>query len=494
MRIRIVPTASGKRALQVVSKHNGKVTVHKHIGTFTNEEEKIQLLRQAERFIKETTGQGSLLDLLNSVRPSDIAITDSKPLFLYQMLSGVYDRLGLGSFPDPLIKDLIIARIYSPVSKKETQEILLDLFGRHYALKTVYRHLRKGMDKGLKDSFQKALIGFVKDSLGDSLRLVFYDVTTLYFESGFKEGLRDFGFSKDHRPMDTQIIIGLVVNKDGFPLYFDIFQGNTFEGHTFLPVIEHIRQLLGIKELVVIADSAMISQENIGKLSETGIGFVVGARVANLPSRMIDTISKELSSQDGRIITTTYRDHRLLCEYSTKRASKDRSDRLKSIDKAKAAILYPSVVTNRFRFVKQNKHKLSLNEELIAKAEKLEGIKGYLTNTNLPERTVVDRYHDLWRVESSFRLTKSDLEARPIFHHLDETIKAHLVIVFAALAISKYIEMQTGMSIKRVLKLSEKVLTHKVTNIKTGEIGYIETTIDNPLLKEKIELLKSLGH
>lgn len=494
MRIRVVPTASGKKALQVVSKHDGKVTIHKHIGTFSDETEKAQLLIQAQEFIQKTTGQTSLLDLLSSIRPSDITITESRPLLLYQLLSSVYDKLGLNSFSDPVIKDLVIARIYSPTSKKETQEILINLFGRHYSLKTVYRHLREGIDKGLKDSFQKALISFARDGLGDNLRLVFYDVTTLYFESSVRDGLKDFGFSKDHRPLETQVLVGLVVNKDGFPLYFDIFQGNTFEGHTFLPVIEHIRELLGTNKLIVIADSAMISQENIKQLSGKGIGFVVGARVANLPTHMISTICQELAAQDGKIITTTYRGHKLLCEYSAKRATKDKSDRLKQVDKAKVAISSPQVVTNRFRFVKQNKHELSLNEELIAKAEKLEGIKGYLTNTNLPEKLVIDRYHDLWRVENSFRLTKSDLEARPIFHHLDETIKAHLVIVFAALAISRYIEIQTNMSIQRVLKLSEKVLTHKVTNIKTGEIGYIETTIDDPLLKEKIELLKSLGH
>ena len=494
MRVRVVPTASGKHALQVVSKHNGRVTVHKHIGTFTNDEEKAELKREAEKFISEATGQISLLDLLSSVRPSDITITDNRPLLLYQILSNVYDKLGFNSYPDPLIKDLVIAHIYQPASKRETSEIISSSFGHDWPLITVYRHLKVGIEKGLKDSFQKSLIEFARDDLGDSLRLVFYDVTTLYFESVVKEGIRDFGFSKDHRTMETQIVIGLVVNKDGFPLYFDVFQGNTFEGHTFLPVILHIRKLLGAKELVVIADAAMISQDNITKLSERNIGFVVGARVANLPTHLIDSISSSLAGVDSRIITETYHTHRLICQYSSKRAAKDKSDRLKQVAKAKDVILAPSKITSRFRFVKQVGQKTSLNQPLIVKAEKLEGIKGYLTNTDLPETTIIDRYHDLWRVENSFRITKSDLEARPIFHYLDETIKAHMVIVFAGLAISRYIEIKTGMSIKKVLKLAEKVLTQKVTITKTGETGYIETTIEDPILKEKIELLKALGH
>lgn len=494
MRIRVVPTSLGKSAIQVVSKHYGRLTVHKHIGTFAHDLEKAQLLKKAEEFITQSTGQGNLLDLLSSVRPSEITITQSRPLFVYQLLSAVYDKLGFSSYNDPLIRDLVVARIYSPASKRETQEILSDLFGRSYALKTVYRHLKTGIENGLKDSFQKALISFARDDLGDSLRLVFYDVTTLYFDSAVKEGLKNFGFSKDHRPLDTQIVIGLVVNKDGFPLYFDVFQGNTFEGHTFLPVVKKVQHLLGSTDFVVIADAAMISQENIKRLIEEGIDFVVGARIANLPLNLIDSISSKLNTQSGKITTVTYRGQRLICEYSAKRAAKDKSDRLKQIAKAEGAIAAPAKITNRFRFVKAEGQIISLNHDLVAKAQKLEGVKGYLTNTQLPEQIVIDRYHDLWRIENSFRLTKSDLEARPIFHRLDETIKAHLVIVFAGLAICKYIELSTNMSIKQVLKLAEKVLTHKVTNPETGETAYIETTIEDAVLKEKIGLLKSLGH
>lgn len=326
------------------------------------------------------------------------------------------------------------------------------------------------------------------------MRLVFYDVTTLYFESTAKEGLKDFGFSKDHRPMDTQIVVGLVVQKDGFPLYFDVFSGKTFEGHTFIPVIKNIQKLLGTKKLIVVADAAMISKDNIEKLTQENIGFVVGARVANFPVNLIDSISSNLDTQDGKIFTTTYRGLRLICQYLAKRAAKDRSDTLKQAAKAQYIISNPSKITSRFRFVKQTGQIPSLNEELITKAQKLEGIKGYLTNTDLPEEVIIDRYHDLWRIENSFRLTKSDLEARPIFHRLDETIKAHLVIVFAGLAIAKYIELKSNMSIAKVLKLAGKVLTQKVTNTATGETAVVETTIKDPTLKEKIELLKSLGH
>jgi len=196
VRIRVVPTGSGKYAVQVVSKRYGTLTVHKHIGTFTDASEKSQLYKKAKEFITEVTHQGNLLDLLSSCRPSDIAITESRPLLVYQLLSTIYDKLGLSAYPDPLIKDLVIARIYSPASKRETREILADLFDREWSLITIYRHLKKGIDTGLKDIFQKALIDFARDDLQGCIRLIFYDVTTLYFESTVRAGIETSAFPK----------------------------------------------------------------------------------------------------------------------------------------------------------------------------------------------------------------------------------------------------------------------------------------------------------
>lgn len=494
MRIRVVSTFPGKHTVQVVSKRYGKLIIHKHLGTFASETKKQLLLQKANTFIKKQTGQDGLFDLPLGFKLTDLAISENKPLFVYRLLGGVYDKLGFSAYGDPLIRDLVIARIYAPSSKRETREILADFFNCQYSLKTIYRHLKKSLEKGLKDSFQKALISFAKNDLGDILQLVFYDVTTLYFDSQVKAGLKDFGFSKDHRSTDTQIVVGLVVNKEGFPLYFDVFGGKTFEGHTFITVVKNIQKLLDNPKLVVIADAAMISRENVDKLAEENIGFIVGARLASLPADLQEEIFHKLVKEDGKIITVRYQNQRLVCQYLAKRAAKDKSDREKQLIRAQKALLTPSGVTSRFRFLKTNGEKYSLDKELIAKAEKLEGSKGYLTNTSLDENTIIDRYHDLWRIENAFRVTKSDLEARPIFHQLDETITSHLVTVFAGLAICRYLEIKTGMSIHKILKLAGKVLTHKVTNIQTGETAYLETTIENQDLKGKIELLKSLGH
>ena len=495
MRVREVPTASGKHALQVVSKRFGKVRIHKHIGTYGDDSEKAVLYQKAREFIRKSSGQVSFNDYLTRVSFSDIIITQSRPLFAYDLLSRCYDKLGFNRYPDTLIKELIISRLYHPASKRGLHEYLYESLERSYSLRTIYRRLKKSLADGVKEQFQEALIAFARQSLGDTLQLIFYDVTTLYFDSQVKTALKDFGYSKDHRSADTQIIIGLVVNKQGFPLYFDIFSGKTFEGRTLPKVIEDVKQLLQSPELVVVADAAMLSQKNIDQMAGKGIGFIVSARLANLPLKLIGQIDSQLNKQDEKIAVFSYRNHRLICQYSAKRTAKDRSDRIRQIEKAKAVIAHPTGIMGRYRFVKKAKSfKYSINEELIVKAEKLEGIKGYITNTNLEPQQVIERYHDLWHIENSFRITKSDLEARPIFHRLDETIKAHMVLVFAGLAISKYIELATGMSIKKVLQYSSRILTHTMINTKTGERIDKETTILNHSHQQVIERLRAVGH
>ena len=297
MRIRKVKTASGKYALQVVSGVSGNLEIHKHIGSYSSESEKENLLIKARNYIEAKTGQEDLFKNISKLDFSEIAILESKPIFAYKFLGEIYSRLGFDEYGDPVLKDLIIARIFSPSSKTEARELLLESFERKYSLKTIYRHLKATFDGRFKEFIQEKLIAFAKKDLGDSLRLILYDVTTLYFDSQVRIGLKEFGFSKDHRPNDTQVVVGLVVNKDGFPLYFDVFKGNTFEGHTFLATILKIIKLLDNPKIIVVADSAMLSKINIEALGKRGIGFIVGARLSNLPTKLIDNINGLLDNQ-----------------------------------------------------------------------------------------------------------------------------------------------------------------------------------------------------
>ena len=313
MRVRIVPTFSGKHTVQVVSKRLGKLTVHKHIGTFSTEEQKQELLKDAQAYVRSLTGQQEIFDPPEYLQLKHVRITQSQPVFLYRLLCRVYDKLGFNLCGDHLIRDLIIARVYKPSSKRETREILHDLFGINYSLITIYRHLKKAVDAGLKEKFQTSLIAFSQKELHDSLRLVFYDVTTLAFDSQAKMGLKDFGFSKDHRFQDVQIVVGLMVNHLGFPLYFDVFNGKTFEGKTFISVVENIRSLLRNPDFIVIADAAMISRINIEELDKRHIGFIVGARLASISVKLQDQISKDVSGQDQKTTTVDVKYSIKLC-------------------------------------------------------------------------------------------------------------------------------------------------------------------------------------
>lgn len=487
-------TASGKKAVQVVSKTKGILTVHKHIGSFATEEEKKTLCLRAWEYIEAKTRQMPLV-FSPSLDLNQVVITQSRPLLTYELLKTVYRRVGFDRYPDQLIRDLVIARIYRPASKLETAEILTEAFNRRYCLKTVYRHLKTAIEKNLKAVFQQALIRTARNDLGDSLTLLFYDVTTLAFDSQAKAGLKDFGFSKDHRHHDTQVIVGLVVNNLGFPLYFDVFAGNTFEGHTFIRVVDNIRRELAADQLIIVADAAMISKDNMDSLEQNKIGFIVGARLGNLPKKLKDAVASALPRDDGAAREHAYGKYRLICGFSSSRAAKDRSDRNRQMERAKAILKKPASLLRRYRFIQKIKGGYRINQALFDQAKLWEGIKGYVTNTELKPNLVINRYHDLWRIERDFRITKSDLEARPVFHRLDKTITAHLIIVFAGLAVCRYIEIKSGLTIKQVLKLTSKVLTHWVLNPQTGEQKLIPTTITDEKIRSKIQNLKTaLGY
>jgi hypothetical protein len=209
----------------------------------------------------------------------------------------------------------------------------------------------------------------------------------------------------------------------------------------------------------------------------------------------VDQIVKELDKKDKANTEVLYKSYRLLTDYSTKRASKDIHDLTKQWEKAKISITKPDNITRKYRFITGSKKtSYSLNTSLKEKAENIAGIKGYLTNTKLNASTITEKYHDLWKVEKAFRITKSDLEARPIFLRLDETIKAHITIIFASLAISKILEIQTGESIHEILKITSRIFTHTVKNKKTKQTTTLETKLPESEICGKLNKIYRLRY
>ena len=296
-----------------------------------------------------------------------------------------------------------------------------------------------------KDEIEKIAVNYARKYLSFDFSLVFFDVTTLYFET-FKEDKDNFrkpGFSKDGKHQQPQVLVGLVVTKEGFPISIESFEGNTFEGHTMLPVILNLKKKYNIENLTIVADVGMLSFNNMEVLQKHNFSYVVGARIGGIKENIIKNVSEEINKQENYIVEAKTKYGRLLVDYSKKRASKDKSDREKQIRKAEYQIVNGNPILKRIRFLKEDvKTKYKLNQKLIDKDIILDGLKGYYTNTEEKDaRLLIKRYKDLWHVEKAFRIAKSDLLARPMFHHKKENVKAHIIVVFVSLAIAKIIDI-----------------------------------------------------
>lgn len=449
-RIRKVNTHSGSTAIQVGSYKGKNFILRKHIGSAKDTEKIKELISLAEEYIRSHSSQLTLNFNPQSEEilfKRGVKVQKASLQAAYDYLDSVYGCLGLKRLQASVLKHFAMIRVLEPASKIKSIALLSKYFGIHYSKTTAFRELAKLAT--LKDMVIKAAIAYAQTNLHFDFSLVFYDVTTLYYETSAENGFRAHGFSKDNKPNLPQILIGLLVNHDGFPIYYDIFKGNTFEGKTIIPVIVTVKEKYHIDAFTVIADAAMLSEENLAELKSLGIGFVVGGRTGRLTSSQVQQIAKSLNRVNHKII----RVGETIYEYSSKRATKDKADNDKQLQKALYLLSHPGQVFKRSALLSDSgKKAFRLNEALVEKHRLLEGIKVYRTNiTRIPEKLLIDRYHDLWKVEQAFRITKSDLEARPIYHRKKESIEYHILIVFVALCMGKIIELTQGRTLQRVV-------------------------------------------
>lgn len=460
--MRKTKTSSGKTAIQVVFIGGHKTKILKHIGSGKTQKEIEDLVVLANHFIATQNSCKPLFPeyFSKESQNNDLVLIENlifiKNLrsFAYEVIHKWFIKTGFNKLNNQFLQDLVIARILKPASKLKTLSILKHDFNIHHPKNRFYDELRRLYL--LKQKVEKIAYSFAKIQFNCDFKLVFYDVTTLYFEAFKEDELRKCGFSKDNKQNQPQIVIGLLVNQLGYPIAYDVFKGNTFEGHTFIPIILRLKKSYKIKDLVVIADSAMLSLKNIEELEKHNLKYIVGARVSNLSFSFIEKMSKSLNQIEGNYFQAQTKRGRLIATFSKKRASKDKSNRKKQLARAARQLQNPSTISRKSKFLKiKDKQTYIFNEKLIYKSTLLEGIKGYYTNLNskVKPSLIVKRYHDLWNVEKSFRIAKSDLFARPIFHYQEESIKSHILIVFVSLCVTKAIEIATQNSIAKVKEL-----------------------------------------
>jgi transposase len=300
----------------------------------------------------------------------------------------------------------------------------------------------------------------------EALRLVLYDVTTLYFEVQKEDEYRKPGLSKERR-LEPQITVGLLVDRNGFPLEIQSFEGNRAEVKTILPVLAGFKDRHGLKHITVTADAAMLSSGNISELERLGYHYVIGSRLAKTPYAIAEYLCEDGAAlEDNQIFESSMTvtvggkrtKRRVIYQYRAKRAALDLSNIDKTVAKAQKMVEKKADI-KRNRFLKIKGDKREINTALVEEARRKVGIKGYVTDLSVPAQEVIDAYHQLFQVEKSFRMSKSDLKARPIFHHKRESIDAHLTVVFAALAIARQIESSTGISIKKFVRALAPIRT-----------------------------------
>jgi len=451
--IRKVKTASGATAVQIAYKQKGHIVKIVHIGSAHNDEELNLLLKLARQRLQ--VDQPELFPEAQSTLRLGIKRSFSE--LLWKTLQQQYRHLGFDQIDDEVFEALCIARIVEPTSKLDSLRVLTDLGVTPIDRNKLYRCLVKAADLDYRRIISQACFDYIH---GNNLTLLLYDVTTLYFEVQKEDNYRKSGLSKERR-LEPQIIIGLLVDRNGFPLGLHSFEGNKAETKTILPVIEDFQAQHGLTEVTIVADAAMLSAANLNALTEAGYTFIVGSRLHKVPYDIVE-YQKTGELSDNQIIVAHQEGYRVIYQYRVKRAALDLRNIDKQVTKAKKA-LSGQITANRTKFLTIKAKSKQLNQRLIDKAKALAGIKGYVTNLDIPDEEVIAYYHQLFQIEATFRMAKSDLRARPIYHQNRDAIEAHLTIVLAALAISRNIEYQTGISIKQFVKQLRPIRSGIVT-------------------------------
>ena len=464
-KIRTVKTKSGKTAVQVINFLNRKTNVLKHIGSACNDQELLTLKEQASIWIKDEMTNKGLFREVDHFH-THYQYLGFLYLYAYEFLEKIYNKFNFQNHLSNLFKDLIIARILEPKSKRDSLEFLKTFLNKVHSENVLYKTIVK-YDEKMKDKIEEEIVRVAQNEFGFDFSFVLYDVTTLYFESFKNDDFKTPGFSKDGKHNQPQVVIGLIVTREGFPISYQIFKGNTFEGNTFLPCILDFKKKYNIQRITVVADSAMLSKQNMDRLVESDLNYIIASRLANLKESLIHTIDKDLERVDGKSI----RLHNLIVDYSSKRYLKDKAELEKQVNRAKLKMNVQTEKIANIKYLKNDKAHQYLNQELIDKNTKLLGLKGYVTNlTKESNEEIITYYRNLVKIEHAFRIAKSDLEARPIYHHKEESIKNHMLICFAALAMSVYLEIKNKSSIAKVVEVLKSVTDAKILNKISNEV------------------------
>jgi transposase len=488
MYVRKKKNRSGTTSVVIVDKSSGKIRYLETIGVSSDEKTLSELYSQGKKWITARTGARDMF-LVDEQQREEKQITDYlldniENILLngtQLILNQVFKLIGFDTIDDEILKHLVIARLCQPTSKAGTVDYLKSYFDEDVALHKIYRYLDH-LHHTQQEKIQQISVEHTRKIGGGYIGLVFYDVTTLYFEADYSDDLRERGFSKDGKHAQPQVVLGLLVSRDGYPLSYSLFNGSQYEGRTMLPIVEDFVQRFHLDDFVVVADSGLMNKTNLSLLDSGGYKYIIGARIKNeseeikqwiLSLDKVDSCFHEL----GKLPKS-----RLIVGYSENRAKKDRYNREKGVKRLKTVYKSGTITKeninkrgyNKFLEISDNVQ-VTINQGKISEDEKWDGLKGYLTNTDLPAKEVYDQYNGLWVIERAYRVTKGTLEMRPMFHFTPKRIEAHVCICFVAYKVYKELERilrlsDINLSVDKVLNIAKTITTLKIKLPACGEV------------------------
>ena len=482
MFIRELRHKNGRIYIQVVDKSSGRYKVLKSFGSSLTSEGVLELKKLASIWINEhqCVREIDFTHEIQQVEQMLSGITQLKLAGIELVLGRIFDEIGFNKINDELFRSLVLYRLVYPKSKLKTTEYLYRYEQKEWSEDAIYRYMDK-LHSTQKEFVQQISYAHSLKVLGGQINVVFYDVTTLYFEIDQEDELRKTGFSKEGKHQNPQIILGLLVSKNGYPLAYDIYQGNKFEGHTLLPIIDSFKSKYKIEKLTIIADSGLLSQSNIDELQTKNYEFILGARIKNQKYTVQQKIlNLQLKNGESQLIQTN--DLKLIVSYSDDRAKKDRYNREKGLRKLEKQVRTGKLTKSSINNRGYNKY-LKLEGELNVKIDlekfnqdaQWDGLKGYITNSSLTKGEILENYHHLWKIEKAFRIAKTDLKIRPIYHRLQRRIEAHICLTFAAYKIYKELERQlkekqVPYSATKVIEIAQSIFEIEIKTTKSKEI------------------------
>jgi transposase len=486
MFVRKKKNPSGVISIQVVYKRSGRYRVIKTIGSSSDASTVEALFEEGQKWIAGYQGQQDLfeqsgLDREES-RITEYFLSNVESILIngtQLILDNVFKLVGFDKVSDDILKFLVIARLSQPMSKSATVDYLKSHFNEDYELHKIYRYLDK-LYNHQQALIQEISIEHTRMILGGQIGLMFYDVTTLYFETDKTDELREPGFSKDGKHSQSQVVLGLLVSKEGYPLSYSLFNGSQYEGWTMVPLLEDFIQRFKLEDFVVVADSGLMNKTNLALLESGGYKYIIGARIKNETAQAKQWIlSRE--KKEGAFYEHKKKDGtRLIIGYSEKRAKKDKYNREKGVARLQRAYKNGKITKEHVNKRGYNKFldiskdiTVDINQDKIKEDEQWDGLKGYITNTNLSAEEIYEQYSGLWVVEKAFRVTKGTLEVRPMFHFTPRRIEAHVCICFVAYKVYKEFERilknsNIKLSVDKVLSIAKTVTTIKIKLPESG--------------------------